>query len=77
MAEMTRKEALQWCKDRALAFLPEDTGQALASFQSDVQKFPELLESLKHTIEVLLPMALYWSMHGNTEEVRKYIEGFN
>jgi hypothetical protein len=39
---MTRAEHLQWAKDRALAYLPNDTTQAMGSFVSDLRKHEEL-----------------------------------
>lgn len=39
---MTRDEHLQWAKDRALEYLPNDLASATASFVSDLGKHPEL-----------------------------------
>lgn len=38
---MTRKEHIEWCKERALAYLPNELPTALASFCSDILKHDE------------------------------------
>ena len=50
---MTRAEHLEWSKQRALAYLPGDPGQAVASFVSDLRKHDELAG---HAVEMLLGM---------------------
>lgn len=72
----SRSEHLQWCKDRALEILDEteDVGQAYASFGSDMNKHPETQD---HSAIQLGVMLLMGGHNRGTEEMRKFIEGFN
>ncbi len=68
---MTRAEHLQWCKDRALAYLPDDPQQAFASMGSDLNKH----EETRGHPGMKLGMSLM--MTDNLHDMRKFIEGFN
>jgi hypothetical protein len=69
---MTRSEHLQWAKDRALAYLPDNPGDAQSSMFSDLSKHPELAD---HPGKMIAPM-FYGASHHHAE-VRRWIEGFN
>jgi hypothetical protein len=69
---MTRAEHLQWCKDRALAYLPESPADAVASMGSDMGKHPET--DIPPPVMMLGMMSL---TSGDVEGVRRWIEGFN
>ena len=71
----TRKEHLQWCKDRALEILESgDIAGAYASFGSDMRKHDET----KDHSAISLGIQLLFGGHLNTvEKMRKFIEGFN
>jgi hypothetical protein len=69
---MNRQDHLQWAKDRALAYLPADPVNAMASMISDLRKHPELAGHIGISI---LPIA--YGRHDDPAEVRKWIEGFN
>ena len=77
MTDVTRQEHLQWCKDRALAFLdqsPPDLANAFASISSDLGKHPKT----KGHAGIMLGVMLTMGGHLDTcEEMRKHIEGFN
>lgn len=71
MNDKTRAEYLAWCKQRALAYLPDDPQQAFMSMASDLGKHDE---TRAHTgIEIGMMMLA----SGNTHEMRELIEGFN
>ena len=71
----TRKEHLDWCKQRAMEYCNEgDLTNALASFMSDLGKHEE---TVGHPA-IMLGMSL--SMSGNLStqsEMKKFIEGTN
>lgn len=67
---MTRAEHLAWCKQRAIAELP-DLGNAVASMASDLGKHPET-----RTDPVLIVLGIEATARG-PEAVREWIEGFN
>ncbi len=69
---MTRDEHLQCCKRRALAYLPGDPTNAMASMISDLKSHDE---TRNHIGLQLAPM--FYGAHRDPEEVRKWIEGFN
>lgn len=75
MNNMTRKEHLQWCKDRALAQVSEgDTAQAFASMTSDLNKHPET----QGHAAIQLGMMLLMAGNLNTEhQMTEFINGFN
>lgn len=71
---MTRSEHVQWCKDRALAYLPSDPNQAFASMASDLQKHPE---TEGHICVQLGMMQMMTGGLSDASSMRKFIEGFN
>lgn len=72
---MNRTEHLQWCKDRALEYVESgDFNSALASMGSDLSKHPETKNHAGIQLSVGLMMI---GKLNTTEEVRKFIEGFN
>lgn len=77
---MTRKEHLEWCKQRALEYLEPgpyfSLDDAMASMASDLGKHDET----RHHVEMTVPLMYQLRMTGklNTAtEMRKFIEGFN
>lgn len=72
---MDRNEHLQWCKDRAYAYLDVgNTTDACASFLSDMSKHDE---TASHSaIELMFLMQMQGSLE-TVAEIRKFIEGFN
>lgn len=69
--DRTREEHLAWCKQRALAFLPDDPQQAFTSMASDLNKHDETCGHSGVEIGFALLMA------DNIHEMREFIEGFN
>ena len=70
----TRDEHMAWCKHRALAYLPDDPQQALASMISDLGKHDET----KDHAAIKLTMMLMISGHlQSADQVHHHIEGFN
>ncbi len=70
----TRKEHMDWCKQRALEYLPGDPQQAIASMLSDLDKHDET----SNPAMAQLTMMLMLSGHLSTpDQVRRHIEGFN
>ena len=72
--EMTRSEHVQWCKDRALEYLPTDPNQAFASMASDLQKHPE---TEGHIGVHLGMMQMMTGGLSDAASMRKFIDGFN
>lgn len=72
---MNRSEHLQWCKDRALAYVDRgDLHNAFASMASDLGKHPDT----KDHAAINLGMMMTMSGHLDTaDKMRKFIEGFN
>lgn len=71
---MTRQEHLDWCKQRALAYLPGDLENAFASMLSDLGKHPET----KDHFGIRLGMDLMLTGNlGSEDQMRRFIEGFN
>lgn len=72
---LTRAEHLQWCKDRALAYVEQGQLQdAFASMASDLRQHPET-ETHK-AIEI--GMLLLLSGHLSTQDaMRRFIQGFH
>ena len=68
---MTREEHLEWCKKRALEFLPQDPVQGFTSMFSDLAKHPELENHVGIRIGVGFMMLPGWI--SNPEEVRRWI----
>ena len=69
------EEHLEWCKTRALEYLPHDPAQAFTSMLSDLRKHPELANHKGGEIGVMFMMLHGWI--NNPEEVRRWIVGFN
>lgn len=74
MTDMTRKEHLQWCKDRALACLPDNPAEAVASMASDLTKHDGTSGS---AIPMLTMVGMMAAQQGDIEGVRRWIDGFN
>ena len=72
---MTRQEHLDWCKQRTLEYVNNgDLTNAITSMVSDVVKHPET----KTHIGIELGMKLsFGGFMNSTDEVKKWIEGFN
>lgn len=71
---MTRQEHLEWCKKRAHEYLSRgDVMNAVTSMLSDLNKHPET--TLQDTALSMLGMLAIQS--GDTEQVRRFIDGFN
>ena len=72
---MDRAEHLQWCKDRALEYVKEaDTQKAFASFSSDMSKHSE---TANHSALQLGTMLLFGGHLSTSNEMKKWINGFN
>lgn len=72
---MKREEHLSWCKDRALEYVDAgDLNQAFASMGSDLSKHSE---TAGHSGIQLGAMLLFGGHLSTTDEMRKFIEGFN
>jgi hypothetical protein len=70
----TRSEHMNWCKSRALAYLPNDPQGAIASMLSDLGKNPE---TANHGAIRLTMMLMLSGLLSTADDVRKHIEGFN
>jgi len=72
---MTRDEHLEWCKERALAYVDAgDLTQAFTSMASDLKKHPET----ENHAGIQLGMMLLMTMQLNTSgQMRDFIQGFN
>jgi len=66
----TRKEHIEWCKQRALDLLSPDHYQALSSIASDVKKH----EETGHLQEMVMKF-IY--THPTAEQTESFIKGFN
>ena len=73
MSEPTRAEHLQWCKDRALEYLPDDPTQAMASMVSDLRKHKE---TANHPAIELGGMLMFGGHLSRAAEVENWIKGF-
>jgi hypothetical protein len=69
---MSRAEHLEWCKKRALEYLPREPVEAMTSMMSDLKKHPELEN---HAGLRIAPMC--YGGHTDSRAVQKWIEGFN
>jgi len=69
-----RDEYLEWCKTRALEYLPHDPAQAFTSMLSDLRKHPETQNHIGGMIGVNFMLLPGWI--SNPVEVRRWIEGF-
>lgn len=68
----TRAEHVQWCKQRALEYLPGDPRQALGSMLSDMRKHDETIG----VITDMGPIVIFEMMNPTPESARRFIEGF-
>lgn len=77
MPETTRQEHLDWCKERALAYVDEgDLNQAFHSFVSDIRKHPGTADLMSLVRDLGMPLKM--SGHLDTQkDMRGFIEGFN
>lgn len=72
---MNRQEHLQWCKDRALAYVTDgDLSSAIASFASDMGKHDE---TRNHSALPLMSQMMFSGNLSTADQVTKFIEGFN
>jgi hypothetical protein len=73
---MTREEHMNWCKERALAYVAEgDYGSAVASMLSDLAKHPETEASSRGACA---QMGMLLLMNGLTDDgATRFIKGFN
>ena len=70
-----RGEHLQWCKDRAIAYIDHgDCQEAYASMASDMRKHPETED---HSAIVLGLQLMMMGQLKTPFEMRGFIEGFN
>lgn len=71
---MTRKEHLNWCKERAIEYVEAgDINGAWASMVSDLSKHDE---TRGHSAIELGTMMLMTQNLDSKEEMKKFIEGF-
>lgn len=71
----TRKEHLQWCKDRAREYVEAgDVAQACASMVSDLRIHPETQD---HSGIELMSMMMMAGHLNDGDRMRSFIEGFN
>lgn len=69
----TRKEHLDWCKQRALEYVDDgDLVNAVNSMMSDIRKHPETNGTWG-----LMMLGMYDANRGDVEAVRRWINGFN
>jgi uncharacterized membrane-anchored protein len=70
---------MTWCKSRALAYLPNDPENAVASMLSDLGKHPEtaLLDKACGMGAFLGMAGIMAAKKGDVGEVRRWINGFN
>ena len=73
-----RAEHLQWCKDRAMAYVNEgNLMEAVTSMMSDLGKHPETAERSGGALAMLGLLALQQAQQGDRDGVIRYIKGFN
>jgi len=71
----TRKEHLEWCKQRALEYVDAgNTSEAFASFLSDMNKHPE---TQGHSALQLGAILLFSGFLSTERQMRDWITGFN
>lgn len=74
---MTRAEHLQWCKDRALAYVRDgDLVNAVASMGSDLTKHPETAPLMHGPLGAMCVFAAMQAHQGDKESVERFINGF-
>lgn len=70
---MTREQHIAWCKERALAYLPQDLPKAFGSMLSDIERHPE---TRGHSGCQLGKMLLMTGGLDTERTMRAFIEGF-
>jgi hypothetical protein len=73
--QISREDHIQWCKDRALAYVElGDSNQAIASMISDLKKHPETTIAPAVERALLIPI-----LFKQTDERKliEWINGFN
>ena len=70
----TYSEHMAWCKQRALAELPNTTN-AIASFASDIRKDPSTADNPTITM-LVATVGLRHAMNNDVPALRKFIEDF-
>lgn len=71
----TEAEHMQWCKDRALAYVERgDLTNALASMASDIRKHPGTDNGANATLLAMLGVQAV--VNNDTAGMRRLIEGF-
>ena len=74
---LTRQEHLQWCKDRAMEYVKEgNLLEAVTSMMSDLAKHPEM-KARGEALAMLGILAMQQAQQGDTDAVKRYIQGFN
>ena len=69
---MNRSEHLQWCKDRANAYVDSsDIQQAFASMVSDMNKHEETKGPC------LVELGMMYAVNNDAEAMRRWINGYN
>ena len=72
---MNRSEHLEWCKERALAYVDHgDIRGAYSSFSSDMTKHEE---TKNHPAIMMGMQMLTGGMLSTDNQMRRFIEGFN
>lgn len=74
---MDRLEHLNWCKQRAREYLHSgNLVEAVTSMMSDLGKHPETVKT-GSALAMLGLLALQQAQGGDSDGVKRYIEGFN
>lgn len=72
---MNRSDHMAWCKKRALAYVDQgDNEGAFASMMSDISKHDETCNPILMSLGMTLKMG---GKLDTSDEMRKFIEGFN
>lgn len=72
----TREDRLQWCKDRAVKYLPASPADAMTSFMSDAQQ-TGVIDWDRPAMLMLSQLGMMHAISGDANEMRRWIEGFN
>ena len=72
---MDRSEHLQWSKDGALEYLPDNPSEAFASMTSDLEKHDDLIGHPAILLGTCLMMTPGWI--DDHVKVRDFVTGFN
>lgn len=73
----SRKEHIEWCKQRALEYLDQgDAQQAVTSILSDLSKHPGTKSSLTFAQQTVFIKGLAL-VDASPDAVRRFVEGFN